>query len=223
MADRGRPRRPVLGVELIAREALAMIDADGAAVFSLPRLAARLGVRTASLYNHLDGRSAVIEAVRRLVVEEMDVSAFAMLPWPDALAAWARSYRNAFARHPHAIELLATTTISSPATLAMYEAVVTALARGGWPREHLVTVLTTVESFLLGSALDLVAPPLMIDPSDHAPDVPVLADALRATHVGGKAARADEAFEEGLDALLRGLWGQLEERRRLPRDPRPQA
>lgn len=211
MTGRGRPHRPVLSAELIAREALAMIDAGGTDAFSLPRLADRLGVRTASLYNHLDGRPAVIEGVRRLVVEEMDVSAFAVLPWPDALAAWARSYRDAFARHPHAIELLATTTISSPATLAMYEAVVAALARGGWPERHLVAVLTSVESFLLGSALDLVAPPLMIAPSEHAPRVPVLAAALRAAHGGSKSARADQAFDAGLDALIRGLTARLAE------------
>lgn len=210
---RGRPRTPVLGAELIAREALAMIDAEGAGVFSLPRLAGRLGVRTASLYHHLDGRAAVIEGVRRLVVEEMDVAAFGSLAWPDALAAWARSYRDAFARHPHAIDLLATTTISSPATLAMYEAVVTALARGSWPQERLVAVLTSVESFLLGSALDLAAPPLMIDASGHAPRVPVFAAALAAAPTGDKAARAERAFEAGLDALVRGLVDQLAELR----------
>ncbi|MFJ2766596.1 TetR/AcrR family transcriptional regulator [Streptomyces sp. NPDC087300] len=208
---RGRPRRPVLDAELIAREALALIDAEGEGAFSLPRLAGRLGVRTASLYNHLDGRASVIEAVRRLIVEEMDVSAFDALPWPDALAAWARSYRDAFARHPHAIGLLATTTISSPATLTMYEAVVTALARGGWPPERLVSVLTGVESFLLGSALDLVAPPLMIDASGQAPRVPVLAAALDAARAGDKATRAERAFDEGLDALVRGLVAQLAE------------
>ncbi|MEU5683566.1 TetR/AcrR family transcriptional regulator [Streptomyces venezuelae] len=225
MTDRGRPRRPVLSADLIAREALAMIDADGSGAFSLPRLADRLGVRTASLYNHLDGRSAVIEGVRRLVVEEMDISAFDELPWSDALAAWARSYRDAFARHPHTVELLATTTISSPATLAMYESVVAALARGGWPERHLVAVLTSVESFLLGSALDLVAPPLMIDPSDHAPRVPVLAAALRAAYADRKPARADQAFDTGLDALIRGLEARLAEVSdpRRPRSRRPRS
>ncbi|MEU6767322.1 TetR/AcrR family transcriptional regulator C-terminal domain-containing protein [Streptomyces sp. NPDC046853] len=212
---RGRPRVPVLSADRIAREALALIDAEGADAFSLPRLAARLGVKTASLYNHLDGRAEVIEGVRRLIVEEMDVSAFETLPWPDALAAWARSYRDAFARHPHAIDLLATTTISSPATLSMYEAVVAALARGGWPRERLIGAMTSVESFLLGSALDLVAPPLMIDPAGHAPRVPVLAAALESAADGSKAGRADEAFATGLDALIRGLVAQLAELRGL--------
>lgn len=211
--ERGRPRIPVLSADLIAREALALIDAEGAAAFSLPRLAARLGVRPASLYNHLDGRAEIIEGVRRLIVEEMDVSAFDTLPWPDALAAWARSYRDAFARHPHSIDLLATTTISSPATLGMYETVVTALARGGWPQERLIAAMTSVESFLLGSALDLVAPPLMIDPARHTSRVPVLAAALKSAVGGDKAGRAEDAFASGLDALVRGLVAQLAEYR----------
>ncbi|MEV8019772.1 TetR/AcrR family transcriptional regulator C-terminal domain-containing protein [Streptomyces sp. NPDC086554] len=123
----------------------------------------------------------VIEGVRRLIVEEMDVSAFDTPPWPDALAAWARSYLDAFARHPNSIDLLATTTISSPATLTMYEAVVAALARGGWPQERLVATLTS----------------------------PVLAAAVESAVGGGKAGRADEAFASGLDALIRGLVAQL--------------
>ncbi|MEU7180526.1 MULTISPECIES: TetR family transcriptional regulator [Streptomyces] len=49
------------------REALALIDAEGADAFSLPRLAARLGIRTPSLYHHVTGRAAVVEGVRRLV------------------------------------------------------------------------------------------------------------------------------------------------------------
>ncbi|MEB8343099.1 TetR/AcrR family transcriptional regulator [Streptomyces endophyticus] len=205
----GRPRTALLNADRIAREALALIDGEGADAFSLPRLAARLGVRPSSLYNHLDGRAAVVEGVRRLVVAEMDTSAFAELPWPKGLAAWARSYRDAFARHPNTIALLATTTISSAATLTMYETVVDALARGGWPRERLVAVLTSVESFLLGSALDLAAPPLMIDTAEHAGEVPVLAAALACSRE--KARRADEAFETGLDALIRGLVAQRAE------------
>jgi AcrR family transcriptional regulator len=176
---------------------------------TLPRLAARLGVKASSLYNHVGGRAAIIEGVRRLVVEEMDTVAFADRPWPEALTVWARSYRDAFARHPGTIGLLATTTISSPATPAMYEAVVGALSRGGRPKARIVPVLTSVEAFLLGSALDLAAPNLMIDPGAHADEVPILAAALASRE--DKAARAEAAFTVGLDALVRGLRAQLAE------------
>ncbi|MFH8558388.1 TetR family transcriptional regulator [Streptomyces celluloflavus] len=63
----GRPHTPLLGTDRIIREALALIDAEGADAFSLPRLAARLGIRTPSLYHHVTGRAAVVEGVRRLV------------------------------------------------------------------------------------------------------------------------------------------------------------
>lgn len=203
----GRPHTAVLSADRIAREALALIDAEGADAFSLPRLAARLGTKAPSLYNHVDGRATIVEGVRRLIVEEMDTSAFTDRPWEEALLAFARSYRDAFARHPNAIKLLATTTISSPAVLTMYETVLAALTRGGWPPDRLLSVLTSVESFLLGSALDLVAPPLMIDPAGRAHEVPVLAAALALGP--DKTTRADDAFTTGLDALIRGLAEQL--------------
>ncbi|MFF2922439.1 hypothetical protein ACFVTP_08485 [Streptomyces celluloflavus] len=93
----------------------------------------------------------------------------------------------------------------------MYETVLGALARGGWTSERLVAVLTSVEVFLLGSALDLAVPPLMIDPSAGGAAVPLPAAALDG--VPRKVARAEEAFAAGLDALVRGLMAQLAEAR----------
>ncbi|MFE7663129.1 TetR/AcrR family transcriptional regulator [Streptomyces celluloflavus] len=167
----------------IIREALALIDAEGADAFSLPRLAARLGIRTPSLYHHVTGRAAVVEGVRRLVVEEMDTSAFADRPWDAALTAWARSYRDAFARHRTARHHHDQLT-GHPRQV-----------RDGPGRarpQRLVAVLTSVEAFLLGSALDLAAPPLMIDPSAGGAAVPLPAAALDGAP--RKAARAEEAF-----------------------------
>jgi hypothetical protein len=67
-------------------------------------------------------------------------------------------------------------------------------------------VITAVESFVLGSALDLVAPPVMVTGID-ADATPRLAEAAGATAVGR--ARADQAFHLGLDALIVGLHHAL--------------
>jgi len=67
-------------------------------------------------------------------------------------------------------------------------------------------VITAVESFVLGSALDLAAPPVMVTGID--PDVtPRLAQAAAAAPSGR--ARADQAFGLGLDALITGLRHEL--------------
>ena len=67
-------------------------------------------------------------------------------------------------------------------------------------------MITAVESFVLGSALDLAAPPVMVTGID-AGATPRLAQAAAAAPTGR--ARADQAFGLGLDALITGLRHQL--------------
>ncbi|MEU7003050.1 TetR/AcrR family transcriptional regulator C-terminal domain-containing protein [Nonomuraea sp. NPDC046570] len=192
-------RRPILAREAIFAEALRVVDEEGADALTVTRLARRLGVRAASLYNHVAGREEIVDGIRDLVVAEMDLDALESGPWPEALARWARSYLAAFARHPNAAKLLATTTIRSSLTLGMYERAVVLLGRAGWPSDQVVTVFTAIESFAIGSALDLAAPSVMIDPPEG--ETPLLADALRRN----PPERAMAAFELGLTALLLGL------------------
>lgn len=199
----GRPRRPILSREGIFAAALTLVDEDGSEALTVTRLAKRLGVQAASLYNHVSGREEIVEGVRDLVVAEMDVDALDGEPWQEALAVWARSYLAAFARHPNTAKLLSTTTIRSPATLAMYERAVALLERAGWPSDQVVTVFTAIESFAIGSALDLAAPSVMIDPSSQG--LPLLSVALK----DAPPARAMAAFELGLAALIRGLDERL--------------
>lgn len=197
----GRPRRPLLSQERIFQEALLLIDEEGAEALTLARLARRLGVQAASLYNHVSGRDEIVEGVRELVVAEMDVSVLDGRPWQEALTQWARSYLAAFSAHSNTIKLLATTTIRSPLTLAMYERAVAVLEGAGWRSGQVVAVFTAIESFVLGSALDLAAPSIMIDPAAHGDTVPRLAAALEGDHPE----RAREAFELGLAAMIAGL------------------
>lgn len=90
----------------------------------------------------------------------------------------------------------------------MYEQVVTGMERGGWPTEMVIQVMVSVESFILGSALDMVAPPDMFDAGPHAAEVPSFAAAVRARDDVADARRclpADLAFEVGLTAIVDGL------------------
>ncbi|WP_406312973.1 TetR/AcrR family transcriptional regulator C-terminal domain-containing protein [Streptosporangium sp. NBC_01639] len=197
----GRPRQSLLSRERIFAEALALVDEKGADALSMARLAGRLGVQAASLYNHVTGRDEIVEGIRWLVVSEMDIAVLGGGPWQESLATWARSYMAALARHPNTAKLLATTTIRTPLSLEMYERVVILLEDAGWPRDQVVSVFTVIESFAIGSALDLVAPSIMIDPAEQSNSVPRLAAALK----GDRPDRAKETFELGLTALLSGL------------------
>ena len=95
---------------------------------------------------------------------------------------------------------------STSAAHAQYERAVTALEDAGFPRHTVLAVITAVESFVLGSALDLAAPPVMVTGID-AGTPPRLAQAASATPSGRP--RADQAFHLGLDALITGLHHAL--------------
>ncbi|KUF08494.1 TetR/AcrR family transcriptional regulator C-terminal domain-containing protein [Leucobacter sp. G161] len=197
----------------LARAALDLVEEQGRHSLTMRQLADRVQRRPSSLYNHVSGRQAVIEEMRALIVEGIDVSPFESAPWPEALAAWGRSYLAAFSAYPNSIPLMATTMITDHSTLRMYESVIAALIRGGWAPGDAVAAMRTVEAFVLGSALDLVAPEGLLSVASLPAD-------LAALHAGlsgeaGRRASAVAAFELGFGALIEGLRN----RRSDVRDP----
>jgi AcrR family transcriptional regulator len=56
-------RRERLDATRVVAEAVRIADADGLGAVTLARVAAALGVRAPSLYNHVDGREALLRAV----------------------------------------------------------------------------------------------------------------------------------------------------------------
>ncbi|MDQ4114314.1 MAG: TetR/AcrR family transcriptional regulator C-terminal domain-containing protein, partial [Actinomycetota bacterium] len=184
--------------------ALELVDETGD--FTLPELARRLGVQTASLYHHVDGRTGVIELLREQVSAEMDTSTLDQSPWDVAVSGFFRSYRAVFAAHPRVVPLLTTTTIRSPQVLAAYDRMVILLEDVGFPVDNAMEVLTAVESFVIGSALDLAAPDVMWEIPEGV-DVPRLAVALASQR--DAAHRAEAAFECGLRMMLAGVAAEI--------------
>jgi AcrR family transcriptional regulator len=193
----GRPRKAVLDRERIGEAALALVDETGD--FTLPALARRLGVQPASLYHHVDGRSGVVELLREQVNDAMDPTPLEDEPWNLALAGFFRSYRDVFAAHPRVVPLLTTATVRSAKVIRAYDRMVSRLTEAGIPPEKAMTILTALDSFVIGSALDLAAPEVMWEVPDGV-DAPALTSALAAQPLNHK--RADDAFEEGLTRLL---------------------
>jgi AcrR family transcriptional regulator len=167
--------------------------------FTVPELARRLGVQTASIYHYVDGRAGVIELLRARMRELLDPAPLELRPPEVALRAFFRSYREVFAAHARVLPLLATATVRSPQVIPLYERVVALLQEIGVPTGDVMAVLTAVENFILGSALDLAGPEVMWDipPGVEAPH---LTEALAAQPAG--TGRADRAFDLGLDTML---------------------
>ncbi|MGX1133965.1 AcrR family transcriptional regulator [Streptomyces glaucescens] len=200
----GRPRTPLLDRERITTTALELVDEQGE--FSVPQIARRLGVQTGSVYHHVDGRDGIVELLRERVAEGIDPGTLDERPWDRALAAWARSYRAAFAAHPRAIPLLMTSPVRAPRVLAQYERAVALLLAAGFPLPEVMPVITALENVVLGSALDLAAPETMWEVADDTA-TPRLAEVLAA--VGGH--RADRGFDIALEGFLADARRRLAE------------
>jgi AcrR family transcriptional regulator len=201
----GRPAVAVLTREAIATAALELIDEHGYHAMTMKALATRLGVAASALYNHVAAKQDLWIPVQEVLMAELDTSVFQRLPLRPAMAAWARNYRDVFAQHPHVISGIATLPVAdSPRTLAQYEAVSTALERGGVPSVRVVSVIVAFESFIFGSALDVSAPADIFDSGTDAADYPRFAAAV-AERAELPADPTDDAFELGLGALLNVL------------------
>lgn len=220
----GRPREAVLNRELILQTALRLLDERGERGSGMRDIARELGVRPSALYNHIGGRDELIDGIRELVSDRIDVSGFGTMPWDEAVRHWARSYRIAFAAHPPTIALLAVRPlVPESRTSRMYDAVCGGLAAAGWPIDRVLTVVVALENFILGSALDATARDDMLDPGDDAgvPRFRAAFDARERRLAGaqivsgepsdsgalpaGSARPADAAFDLGLEAMIAGL------------------
>ena len=197
-----RPSQPILSRELICRTALSLLDRTGR--FTVPEVAQKLGVSVSSLYHHVAGRGEIVEGIRGLLADgfapiEDDV------PWAAGVAAWARSYRDAFAAHPAAIPALVAQTITDPVTLQQYASLAGTLAGAGFGPDSIVLAITMLDNLCLGAALDVGAPSVIWD-DNPALDSPLQAALTRST-LG--ADRAEQGFELGLALTIRGLAERL--------------
>ncbi|GAA2800264.1 TetR/AcrR family transcriptional regulator [Kitasatospora paracochleata] len=193
----GRPSRPLLTRDGIMRAALALVDEEGAAALSTTRIAARLGVKGPSLYNYVSSRDEIIAGVSDLIVAEMDLDP-TVQPWTAALDAWARSYRAALTRHPNMVPLLASRPTRSLAALQAYACAFTMLRQAGWPEDHILPIVQSLEYLLIGSALHLDHPHGTAWTDETLP--PGL-EPLRSAPPDFR----EQAFETGLAALLRSF------------------
>jgi len=196
-----RPLTPKLSPELIARAALAMVDAQGE--FTVPELAKRLKVSPSSLYNHVTGKGDIIELMRGAAVAQIDLAgATAGDPhWSAAIRGIAVQYRNSYALHPRLIPLLTAYSVRDETTIRMYNVLAEQFTRAGFTPARTLEAITVLDNYVLGSALDVAAPEDVWDPGETAG--PSLRAALDAGL--GRAERADEAFLFGLDLIMAGF------------------
>ncbi len=198
---------PMLTRRSIARAALELMDSDGYAAFTVPRLGDQLGVRTASLYHHFRDRADILAEVARAIVLETEVpSDDRDQPWTEYYVQYSVNFRRTLLRHRRAAPVLLQ-FLPRDVLLARYETVASQLTQHPEvpPARHLL-FMEGLEKLTLGSALVEAAAPVgtRSNPFPTASDEehPALMAAARSNELD-----PEQLFVEVVRTFLNGVAG----------------
>jgi TetR/AcrR family tetracycline transcriptional repressor len=164
-AERGHRSRPGRGLSLdrIVTTTLELMDEQGIGAASMRAIAARLGVRSMSLYRYVQDRDELFDVVVERIVNELSddpqVQPRPVEGWRPYLTGMAHGVRRYARAHPHAFPLVATRPPSAPwvnpplRSLRWVEAMLAGLADEGFSDEQVLFTYRTFNSFLLGYLL----------------------------------------------------------------------
>lgn len=197
----------VLNRRIIVDTALEMMDRDGYAAFSMPRLGDELGVRTPSLYHHFRDRADIMAEVARTVVLK------ARLPtrrpgahWTEYFLELAVNFRRAILAHRNTAPVLLQ-FLPRDVLVPLYEnGAVQLTEHTAIPRSAHVLFLDGLEKLIIGAVLIEAIGPVGsraepfagVDPVEQ----PTLAAAVRANELD-----AEQLFVRTVRAFLDGVAG----------------
>jgi AcrR family transcriptional regulator len=211
------PARPVVTRERLVRQALVLLDEVGFEGLTMRRLAERLGVQAASLYNHVRDKHELLALLGDAICGEVHVPD-ARRPWRAQIEAVAWDYRRVLLAHRDAARVLVATPPAGPVRLRLIEHMLAVLRAAGFDDETVVDAATVFNTYVVGFVLDETqALPRgeLADvaaeefrrgfkalPAERYPTIAALADRLLD-------ADTDRRFGFGLGALLDGLERRL--------------
>jgi AcrR family transcriptional regulator len=151
--DNQEIRRRALTRDRVVAEALAVISADGAGALGMRALAARLGVVPAALYRHVRSKEQLCDLVVDGVLAEVDCQVGHDLTWTEQVRALACRLREVLEDHPGIAAMLKTRDPLGPHSLALAEALLTALRTSGLPQQQTTFAFWLVYDYTTGFAV----------------------------------------------------------------------
>jgi TetR/AcrR family tetracycline transcriptional repressor len=203
----GRPPRLERGQ--ITRAAVELLDEVGLPDLSTRRLAAKLGVRSPTLYWHVRDKGELLD----LVAEAICADAFDIddtQPWRDQLASGLRQFRALLLRHRDAAELLRTRPPRGPHRLGHIDTTMRILLRAGFPDADAAGIGQLLAAHVLASTQrDTRAAARGTEPPGIAEDLLGDFPHLRRVAPAYLHLSEQDIFDLGIDIILDGLTHRL--------------
>ncbi|MGZ4620958.1 MAG: TetR/AcrR family transcriptional regulator [Blastococcus sp.] len=214
MVDARATRRAGLSRERVLRAAVALADAGGIESLTMRKLGLELGVEAMSLYNHIAGKDALLDAMIDSVFGEIDLPTDG-IGWREAMRRRAISARAAMKRHRWAIGLMESRTSPGPTTLRHHDTVIGTLRGAGFTVAMAAHAFSALDAYIYGFALQEASLPFAT-----AEETAEVAQGMMADFASGQYPHLTELavehalqpdydygdeFEFGLDLILDGL------------------
>jgi AcrR family transcriptional regulator len=193
-------KRP-LSRERILDAALHVLDQGGLEKLSMRSVAAALGVEAMSLYNHVDGKAALLDGIHERILAGIEEPARART-WQAYARHQAHALHRALLAHPNAIPLFATRPASTPASIAQLDRWLDVLRRAGFTPLDALSVVQLLLQLVVGHAMWTTAPEVGALYDEAPPRVKELADVLGEWD-------SDRELDMGIEALLVGFAARL--------------
>ena len=140
-------RRGSLTRELLVKESLRLLDTDGVAGFSLPKLGRALGADPTAIYRHFASKDDLVLAIADALLEEASAGLAPGRCWAGTLEEIARRIRRAYLAHPAAASLSSYRTTRGPAEMRMVDMVIGAVLAAGFAGAEAATVYRAFGNF----------------------------------------------------------------------------
>ena len=208
--------RPPLSRARVVAEAMALADEQGLPALSMRALAGRLGVEAMSLYHHVAGKEALLDAMVDAVFGELHLPVVGG-DWRAELRARSVSGRAVLLRHRWAVGLMDSRRTPGPENLRHHDAVLGCLAAQGFSLVAAGTAFALLDAHLYGFMQQEVSLPFQSEADLAAIGAEILGPEVRATYphftafAEGRALQPGysfgDEFEVTLDLVLGALAG----------------
>lgn len=133
----------------ILATALDLVDQDGLEALTMRRLADQLRVDPMSIYNHIDGKDALLDGLADALWDQVEPPRRDS-NWKEGFRSLAASLRSLAHAHPHAYALLFSRGVLPEPALCAFDASLAALERAGLDRQAAAEMLRTLLSYAVG-------------------------------------------------------------------------
>ncbi len=164
------------------------------------KLATVLGVEAMSLYNHVDGKEALLDGIHERILLSLEAPPTTR-SWQTFVRHQALALNRALLAHPRAIPLFATRPAATPAAVERLGLFLEVLERAGFKPAESLSIVQLMAQLVIGHAMWTTSVEVVLVP-ESSDDTAHVERALETWD-------ADRELTMGIDALIAGFAALL--------------